>query len=428
MEKFVISGGNRLKGEITPSGNKNEALPAIAAALLSEEPVILRNIPEIEDVKIMLELVRSAGASVDRIENGAYRISSGTHLRKELDRDLCRKIRASILFAGPLTAKNGELILPPPGGDVIGRRRIDTHFTAMNAMGIDHQFDGNFNLRISAGGIRGADIFLEEQSVTATENLMMLAALAKGTTRIENAACEPHVQGLAGMLQAMGARINGIGTNTLIVQGVERLRGADYTIGNDYLETWSYAGLAAIMGEGVLIRDSEALKMWKIRMVFEKLGVRIEEKPEGLFVAGNQQLRIKAEMFDAIPVIDDAPWPQFPTDLMSIAIVLAVNSAGTVVFFEKMYDGRMFFVDNLIAMGAKIILCDPHRVVVAGPSRLYGATLESPDIRAGMALIIASLSAEGTSTVYNIRQIDRGYEMIDGKLRGLGAEIQRVKI
>ena len=427
MEKFVIEGGHRLKGDITPSGNKNEALPALSAALLSAEPVTLHNVPNIKDVGVMLEIIEALGARVERPTPNTVIIEACDIERRRLDEALCQRIRASILFAGPLVARLHGVDLPPPGGDVIGRRRLDTHFVGLRELGATFELDRVYRLR-SAGRLRGASIFLDEQSVTATENLVMAAVLADGKTVLQNAACEPHVQGLCRMLIQMGAHIEGVGTNTLTIDGVEKLRGTEYTIGPDYLEIGSFIGLGAVIGDGIRIHGVRQNDMRMIYKVFERLGVTMERSDDQVFVPGGQQLRIQADLHGAIPKIDDAPWPAFPTDLMSIVITVATQAQGTVLFFEKMFDGRMFFVDNLIGMGASIILCDPHRVVVAGPSQLFGSTVESPDVRAGMALLIASLCAKGQSTVYNIRQIDRGYERIDDKLRAMGAAIERVEV
>ena len=427
MEKFVIEGGRRLEGVVTPGGNKNEALPALAASLLTAEPVTLRNVPAIRDVEVMLEVMAALGVTVERPAPNALRLQAKTLEGARLDQALCQRIRASILFAGPLLARVGAVELPPPGGDVIGRRRLDTHFSGLRDLGAVLKLDEVYDLRVD-GRLRGAEIFMDEQSVTATENLITAAVLAEGTTTLLNAACEPHVQGICRLLNQMGARIEGIGTNTLHIEGVERLHGTDYTIGPDYLEIGSFIGLAAVTGSDIRVEGVREPDMRMIYKVFEKLGVTLERGDSWVRVPGGQELRIRADLHGAIPKIDDAPWPAFPTDLMSIAITVATQASGTVLFFEKMFDGRMFFVDNLIGMGASIILCDPHRVVVAGPSQLFGSTVESPDVRAGMALLIASLCARGKSTIYNIRQIDRGYERIDQKLRELGAAIERISV
>jgi UDP-N-acetylglucosamine 1-carboxyvinyltransferase len=425
VEAFVIEGGVPLSGRIRPSGNKNEALPAIAAAMLSAEPVVLDNVPDIVDVRVMLEICAALGSEVSWLGANRVRLHTPTLVTTEVPVALARRVRASILFAGPLVARAGSVDLPPPGGDVIGRRRLDTHFDGLARLGAGLQPGDVYRLR--SAGLRGADLFLDEASVTGTENLLMAAALAKGTTVLRNAACEPHVQGIARMLVAMGAEIDGIGTNQLTIYGKASLGGAEHRIGPDYLEIGSFMGLAAVTGGELVIEDVVAEDLRMVRMVFERLGVRTEIRGTELYVPGRQKLEVRADLSGHVPKIDDAPWPQFPTDLMSIAITVATQSRGTVLFFEKMFEGRMFFVDALIGMGAQIILCDPHRVVVVGPSTLYGSRLESPDVRAGMALLIAALCGRGQSRIHNIRQIDRGYERIEEKLRSLGARIERVK-
>ncbi len=427
MEKFVIEGGHPVEGRVRPNGNKNEALPCLAATLLTDEPVVLNNVPRIADVDVMLRVIEDLGGRYEWEDDHRVRVQTAEVETTDLDRQLCKKIRSSILFAGSMLGRKGGCRLPPPGGDVIGRRRVDTHFLALRELGAEigvHPEGYTFE----ADGLRGTDVFMDEASVTATENAVMAASSAKGTTVLQNAACEPHVQGLCRMLQKMGARIDGIGTNILEVEGSKDLWGCEHTIGPDYLEIGSLAGLSALTPgeltiEGVVPKD---LRM--IRLVFEKIGVETELGEEALVVPGDQDMQIQDDLHGNIPTVDDAPWPAFPTDMMSIAITVATQSEGTVLFFEKMFEGRMFFVDSLISMGARIVFCDPHRVVVVGPSQLYGSTLESPDIRAGMALLIAALAAEGESTIYNIRQIDRGYERIDEKLRSLGASIERVPV
>jgi UDP-N-acetylglucosamine 1-carboxyvinyltransferase len=423
MERFVIEGGKKLKGSVRPSGSKNEALPVLAACLLTAEPVVLKNVPDIADVRVMLEVLATLGTEVERLAPDTWRLTTPKVATPTLDVALCTRIRASILFAGPMLARLGRVELPPPGGDVIGRRRVDTHFMGLEALG--GRFEAGDRYVLVAESLQGTEIFLDEQSVTATENIVMAAALARGTTTILNAASEPHVQGLCRMLVSMGAEISGIGTNTLRVTGARRLHGTTHTIGPDYLEIGSFIGLAAVTDSDVTITDVRPDELRMILHTFERLGVKLEVGESTVRVAPGQTLKVRRDLHGAIPRIDDAPWPQFPTDLMSIVITVATQCDGTVLFFEKMFEGRMFFTDSLIAMGASIILCDPHRVVVVGPSQLYGTQLESPDVRAGMALLIASLAAKGTSTIYNIRQIDRGYERVDEKLRALGADIRR---
>ncbi len=424
MSLFRIQGGVPLSGTVRVSGNKNEALPALATALLTDEPVILRNIPDILDVRVMIDILRELGSEVTWLDAHAIRIVT-RDLRTTVLPDLGRRVRASILFAGALLGRAGQCELPPPGGDVIGRRRLDTHFDGFAALGAKLTVGETFKL--DSKGLVGADFFLDEASVTATENLLMAASVAKGTTVLSNVACEPHVQGIARLLTAMGAKIEGIGTNRLIIDGVAKLHGADFTIGPDYLEVGSFIGLAAVTGGSLRIQDAAPEHLRMIRMVFSRLGVQTEIDGQDVLVPGEQEMRIRQDLAGGIPRVDDAIWPQFPTDLMSIAITVATQSNGTVLFFEKMFEGRMFFVDHLIGMGAQIILCDPHRVVVAGRSKLVGQRVQSPDVRAGMALVMAALCAHGTTTIHNIRQIDRGYEKIEVKLASLGARIERIE-
>ena len=426
MEQFVIEGGYPLKGTVRISGNKNAALPLLAASLLTDEEVILENMPNILDVRTMIQLISDLGAEVRWIGDGMVAVRAREVRKAELSPELCRQIRASILLAGPMLARCGQVDLPLPGGDVIGRRRVDTHFLALKALGAEVEVDGGYFMR--AHKLAGQDILLDEASVTATENALMAAVLAKGTTIIRNAACEPHVQDLAHFLNAMGARIEGIGSNTLIVHGVERLHGTRYRISPDYIETGSFIGLAAVTRSEILIQDAGPEFMRMILLKFRRLGVEVEIRGQDIFVPADQPLEVVCDVDGAVPKIDDAPWPNFPADLMSIAVVVATQSKGTVLIHEKMFESRLFFVDKLIAMGAQIILCDPHRAVVVGPTRLHGEQLESPDIRAGMALLIASLCARGQSVIRNIGQIDRGYERVDEKLRALGARIERVRI
>lgn len=424
MEKFVIEGGHVLSGRVRPGGSKNEALPCLAATLLTDEEVTLRNVPRIADVEVMLQVIADLGGTYEWVDDGVVKVKASKINSRKLNADLCRKIRASILFAGSMLAREGGCELPPPGGDVIGRRRLDSHILGFEALGAKVEFDKS--LRFHADKLVGTEFFMDEASVTATENIIMAAVGAKGTTVLRNAACEPHVQGLCRMLNKMGAQIDGVGTNILHIKGAKSLWGCDHTIGPDYLEIGSFAGLAAVTGGELTIEGIVPDDLRMIRLVFHKLGVQTEIRGNDLFVPGKQDLAIVDEFGGQIPKIDDNIWPAFPTDLMSIAITVATQSKGSVLFFEKMFEGRMFFVDSLVAMGARIIFCDPHRIVVIGKSKLYGATLESPDVRAGMALLIAALTAKGTSTIYNVRQIDRGYEKIDEKLRALGAKIERL--
>lgn len=427
MEKFVIEGGHKLSGTITPGGSKNEALPCLAATLLTDEAVTFKNIPRINDVEVMLQVIEDLGGSFEWLDDDVVKVQAGNVDKSALDVELCKKIRASILFAGSMLGRKGRCELPPPGGDVIGRRRLDSHFLALETLGATIEVGKDAYL-FETDGLVGTEIFLDEASVTGTENAIMAAVAAKGDTVIRNAACEPHVQGLCRMLTKMGARIEGIGTNILRIKGTKGLWGCEHTIGPDYLEIGSFAGLAAVTGSELTIQKVVPEDLRMIRLVFEKLGVQTTLEGRDLIVHGDRELRVRRDLHGAIPKIDDAPWPAFPTDMMSVAITVATQCDGTLLFFEKMFEGRMFFVDNLIAMGAQIVFCDPHRVVVVGPSQLYGATLESPDIRAGMSLLIAALAAKGESTIYNVRQIDRGYANIDEKLESIGAKIKRLPV
>lgn len=425
MEKFIIEGGHPLKGEVTPSGNKNAALPLLAACLLSDEPIILHNVPQILDVKSMRSLIESLGVIIDDIDQHTWRIHSKDIQPGKLDPDLCRKIRASILLAGPLTARCGELHLPPPGGDVIGRRRVDTHILALEKLGAKVNYDNRL-FNFCSDGLHGADILLDEASVTATENAIMAAVIAKGDSIIRNAASEPHIQDLCLFLNHLGAKIKHIGSNTLHIQGVPKLHGGEFTIGPDYLEVVSFIGAAVVTKGEIRIRNAGPQHLNMVRMVLSRLGVDIIVDGEDIIVPTDQRLEVEPDLGDVIPEISVMPWPAFPTDLMSIAIVIATQSKGTVLFHDWMYPSRMFFTDKLAGMGAKIVLCDPHRCIVQGPSRLLGENMDSPDIRAGMALLLAALSAKGESTIRNIGQIDRGYEDVEHKLAQLGAHIQRI--
>lgn len=425
MEKFIVEGGIPLNGEVTPSGNKNAALPLLAACLLTDEPVTLYNVPRIRDVNDMRQMLESLGVEVTDLGSRTWRIHAQNVHPADLDSDLSRRIRASILLAGPMTARAGGVKLPPPGGDVIGRRRVDTHIWALRHMGAKVTYDRSFEFK--ADRLTGADILLDEASVTGTENAVMAASLAKGTVILRNAASEPHVQELCHLLNAMGAKIEGIGSNTLHIEGVERLHGAEFTIGADYLEVVSFIG-AAVMTRGSLrIRNAGPQYLDMIRIVFNRLGVDWDVEGEDVLVPAEQRLEVEPDLGNAIPEIKTNIWPAFPTDLMSIAIAVATQSRGSVLFHDWMYPSRMFFTDKLVSMGAQIVLCDPHRCIVTGPSKLYGEKVESPDIRAGMTLVLAALAARGTSVIRNVGQIDRGYEAVDAKLRSLGAKIERQK-
>ena len=424
-DSFMIEGGVPLRGEITPSGNKNAALPLICATLLTSEPVILRNVPEINDVIAMRKLLTSLGVEMEKLSPNCWKFQSRQINIGELDPDLCRQGRASILLAGPLVGRFGSLVLPPPGGDVIGRRRVDTHLLALRKLGVNAFYDGNYHFEVT-GRLTGANILLDEASVTGTENAIMASVLAEGTTVLRNAASEPHVQELCELLNRMGAKIENIGSNVLTIAGVDELHGAEFTIGPDYLEVGSYIGAAAVTRGEILIRNAGNRYLDMVRSVYERLGVTWETIGNDILVPENQRLTVEPDLGGAIPEISVMPWPAFPSDLMSIAIVIATQAHGTVLFHDWMYPSRMYFTDKLVAMGAQIVLCDPHRCIVQGPTRMYPEKLESPDIRAGMALLLATLTIPGKSQIRNIRQIERGYEGVEEKMRSLGARIQRV--
>ncbi len=427
MERLVIEGGFPLSGDVTPAGNKNAALPILAATLLTGCNVTLHNVPRIGDVRTMQQLLSQMGVSV-REENGAVHLCAADAALPRFSAEMFQQIRGSMLLAGPLLARFGRAVLPLPGGDRIGRRRVDTHLLALEALGATVQFN-NYDFTMTAPQLRGADILLDEMSVTATENALMASVLARGKTVIRNAASEPHVQDLCHFLNRLGARISGIGSNTLVIEGVDELGAGEFTISPDYLEVGSFLGLGAVTRGEIRVHGIVPEHLRMINWVFaERLGVSLEIQGDTLIIHDQQDLRIREDIGGAVPKIDDAPWPQFPADLMSIALVVATQAKGTVLIHEKMFESRLYFVDKLIGMGAKIILCDPHRAVVVGPSTLHGQEMSSPDIRAGMALLIAALAAQGTSTIANVGQIDRGYEAIDVKLRSLGAHIQRVDI
>ncbi|WP_294431041.1 UDP-N-acetylglucosamine 1-carboxyvinyltransferase [uncultured Treponema sp.] len=426
MHKYRIEGGIPIRGTIAASGNKNAALPCIAAALLTEDVVILRNIPEIEDTGVMLLILQALGASVEKLGEHEWKIDTSSIHSSDIPAELSKKIRASILFAGPLVARTGKAVMPPPGGDVIGRRRVDTHFLALEELGARIEVQGPFTF--TANKLVGADIFLDETSVTATENAVMAAVLAEGKTIINNAASEPHVQDLCNMLASMGAKISGIGSNILTIEGVKKLHGTDFAIGPDFMEIGSYIGLAAATKGSITITGVNPKDMRPLRVAFGKLGIRWTIEGDALTVSLGQEMKVNSDLGGMIPKIDDSPWPGFPPDLTSIMTVVATQVEGTVLIFEKMFESRMFFVDKLISMGARITLCDPHRAVVSGPCTLHGDKLVSPDVRAGMAMVIAALIAHGESEISNVYQIERGYENLVEKLRSLGARIEQVEI
>ena len=423
MDKYEIEGSYPLKGKIKASGNKNAALPCLAAALLTDEEVILENIPEIEDVSVMVRILKQLGSKVTGLGTNKYSIKTTDIKKAEIPAAEAKAIRASILFAGPLLARTGSVTFPPPGGDVIGHRRLDTHFLAFSELGARVSSDGVY--KVTANKLVGVDLFLDEASVTATENAIMTAVLAEGQTVIQNAASEPHVQDLCNMLVSMGAKIEGIGSNILRIKGVPKLHGTQFRIGSDFMEVGSYIGLAAVTHSKLEIIDAEPKNLRMAKIAFGKLGINWETSGNSILVRPRQELRVKLDMGDQIPSIDDAPWPGFPPDLTSIITVVATQVSGTVLIHEKMFESRMFFVDKLVGMGAKIVLCDPHRAVVSGPASLKGSDMVSPDVRAGMAMVIAALCAEGKSTIHNIYQIERGYENLAAKLKSLGAKIER---
>jgi UDP-N-acetylglucosamine 1-carboxyvinyltransferase len=425
MESFVIEGGIPLSGRVSAAGNKNGALPILAATLLATEPVTLTNVPRIRDVETMVALLSDVGADAEWLGPNEIRIDPGNAQKTELDEGLCSRIRASFLLAGPLLARFGRASVPPPGGDVIGRRRLDPHVHALAELGVEIEINGRFDMQTP--GLQGRRIFLDEASVMATENAIMAASLAAGETVIGNAACEPHVQDLCRFLGSIGARIEGIGSNVLRIEGVQHLRGGEWRIGPEHIEVASFIGLAAVTGGDVTVEGVDTDDLAPILPVFERLGIKVELGDSRVRIPPGQELVIEDDVGDQIPKIEDGPWPAFPADLTSIALAVATQANGTVLIFEKMFENRLFFVDKLVSMGARIILCDPHRAVVTGPARLYGQRMASPDIRAGMAMVIASLCAEGFSTIGNVGEIDRGYERIDERLRALGARIERVE-
>ena len=424
-DAFVIEGARPLNGRIRAAGNKNGALPILAACVLTGGEVVLRNVPRILDVQTMLDLMADLGVDVEWIGDNDVRVGAANVTKTELDEDLCRRIRASVLLAGPLLARFGSAIVPPPGGDVIGRRRVDTHLHAFEKLGATIEANRRFTMRTD--GLVGTHVFLDEASVTGTENAVMAATLARGETVLDNAACEPHVQDLCRFLVQLGADIDGIGTNRVRIRGVELLHGGEHTIAPDHIEVASFIGLGAITEGEIVIENCRPEDLVAITPVFRRLGIRMEMEDTSIRVLDSQDLVIEDDVGGHIPKIDDGPWPAFPADLTSIAVAVATQARGTVMIFEKMFENRLFFVDKLVNLGARIILCDPHRVVVTGPARLYGERMSSPDIRAGMAMLLAALCAEGTSTIGNVREIDRGYERIDERLRALGAHIERVE-
>jgi UDP-N-acetylglucosamine 1-carboxyvinyltransferase len=421
--RFHVTGGHPLRGTIRPAGNKNAALPVLAASILADSPSTLRNVPRIRDVEALIGLLADQGATVEWTGTNEVRVDPAGLKSGPLDPRLCASIRASILLAGPLLARFGTVVLPPPGGDVIGRRRVDTHFLALEQLGATVMVGDRYE--IEGKHLKGADIFLDEPSVTGTENALMAAVAATGQTILRNAASEPHVQDVARFLVAMGAKIEGIGSNTYVIEGGHPLHGAEYEIGPDHIEIASFIGLAAVTNGQVAIEGVRGHDLRSTLMGFDRLGIRPRLSEGTLTVDANQERRVRPDLGGHVPKLEDGPWPAFPADAMSIAIVAATQCEGLVLIHEKMFESRLFFVDKLIGMGARIVLCDPHRVVIAGPSALRGGRVESPDIRAGMAMLLAALAAEGESVIHNVGQIERGYERIDERLQALGAEIRR---
>ena len=424
-ESFVIQGGRPLSGRIRAAGNKNAALPNLAACLLTTEPVVLHNVPRIRDVETMMALIAGLGAEVEWVGENEVRVHAADVSSHELDAELSSRIRASFLLAGPLLARLGRASVPPPGGDVIGRRRLDPHIHAFAELGAEIDIGARFELRTD--GLRGRHIFLDEASVMATENAVMAAVLTRGETVIGNAACEPHIQDLCRFLVSLGAQIEGIESNVLRIHGVDRLGGGEWRICPEHIEVGSFIGLAAVTGGDITIDDVEPKDLGAILPTLGRLGVHIEVDGTTLRVPPGQELVIRDDLGGQIPKVEDGPWPAFPADLTSIAVTVATQARGTVLIFEKMFESRLFFVDKLVSMGARIILCDPHRAVVTGPAKLVAQQMSSPDIRAGMAMLLAALCADGTSTIGNIGEIDRGYERIDERLRSLGAHIERIE-
>lgn len=424
--QYLVEGGHRLQGSIRPAGNKNAALPIVAAALLTDQLVRLENVPRIRDIETLVELIRTTGARCDWVGDNVLEIHAEKVESGELDAALCSRIRASILLAAPLLARCGAASLSPPGGDVIGRRRLDTHFHVLEALGATYELGAR--IRFSTRGLVGADVFLDEPSVTATENALMAAVAAKGRTVLRNAASEPHVQDLAQFLVALGARIEGIGSNVYTIDGGLPLGGASHSICPDHIEVGSFIGLAAVTRSALTIERAGVEHLRSTLLGFERLGIRCEISGDTVFVPADQERRIKDDLGGHVPKLEDQPWPAFPADMMSIAIVAATQCEGMILFHEKMFESRLYFTDKLVEMGARIVLCDPHRAIVSGPTQLHGSVVESPDIRAGMAMLLAAMCASGTSVINNAQQIERGYERVESRLGALGARIKRVEL
>jgi UDP-N-acetylglucosamine 1-carboxyvinyltransferase len=430
MQQFVIEGGHKLNGSVKPGGNKNAALKMLAACLLTDEPVTLHNMPDIGDVRSLIEIMRLLGAQIEWAAASTLRVHAQNIITTTVDAALAGKLRSSVVLAGPMLGRMGRVELPSPGGDAIGERRLDMHIFALQKLGAQVEFrDGVFYMRADAPGLHGADILFAEASVTATENAIMAAVLANGTSVIRNAASEPHVQDLCHLLMTLGAKIDGAGSNRLTITGVERLRGGAARVGTDYMEVGSYIGAAVMTGGDVVIEDADPQHLDMIALVYGRLGVQWETRGQSIFVSSSQALTIVPDLGSRMPIIKAQPWPAFPSDLMSIALVMATQSAGAVMFHDWMYESRFFFADKLVRMGARITLCDPHRVLVQGPTAFRGmSNITSPDIRAGMALLLAALAAKGETRISNIHQIDKGYERVEEKLTALGANMVRINV
>ena len=426
MNSFIIEGGNILSGEITVSGNKNAALPMVAATLLTDEEVVLKNVPEIIDIDIMLQISALLGTEITKSKN-TLKLKTPKVTETDLTRQLCSKIRTSMLFTGPLLTRTGKVTIWPPGGDVIGRRRLDSHFYGLKGLGAELESEVYpYTFTLDKNKFQGRELFFDEASVTATEHIMMTAVLAKGETILRNAAAEPHVCDLGNLLIQMGADIQGLGTNTIIIQGVEKLHGTEYTIQGDHIESGSFLALAAATGGEIKVNGTSPRQLWMTKRIFERFGLNLQIYHDYVYMPGGQEMSIQPDLGNAIPIIADGTWPQFPSDMMSCTIVMATQARGNVMFFEKMFESRIYFVDKLISMGASAIVCDPHRAIISGPSKLRGTAVSSPDIRSGMALIIAALCAKGKSTIHNIDIISRGYENIEEKIRLIGGNIHKI--
>lgn len=424
MSSIKIQGGNILSGKLELSGNKNAVLPMIAASLLTDEEIILHNVPDILDVSNMLKIAEHLGVEITRSEK-SIKLKASKIDSTSIPREYCNRIRTSLLFAGPLLVRCGKTDFWPPGGDIIGRRRLDAHFYGLISLGAEISSESR-PFKINSDSLKGKELFFDEASVTATEHIMMTAALAEGETVIRNAAAEPHVQDFAEFLCSMGAEITGIGTNTITIQGKEKLHGTEYRIIGDHIEAGSFLAMAAITGGDLIIKGSTPRHYWMTRRVFEKFNIHFELDQNSIILPGNQELKIKPDLGNAIPVISDGPWPQYPTDMMSCTIVMATQANGTTLFFEKMFESRIYFVDRLISMGANAIVCDPHRVVISGPAKLRGTEMSSPDIRAGMAMLIAALCAKGESVIQNADVVFRGYDSVVEKIASLGGAIEKI--